>query len=64
MFTGFKMKDLQDGARPPRVAIRSQCVRTNTEGLPRQLRKKPNRPAAKRRKKAAHRFPRSEVEGA
>jgi hypothetical protein len=30
MFTGFKSKDLQDGARPQRVEIRSQCVRTNT----------------------------------
>jgi hypothetical protein len=30
MLTGLKIKDLQDQARPQRVAIRSQCVPTNT----------------------------------
>jgi hypothetical protein len=30
MFTKLKIKDLQDGARRQRVAIRSQCVPTNT----------------------------------
>jgi len=42
MFTGLKMNDLQDGARPQRVALRSQCVRTNTRNLDNSGR--PNRP--------------------
>jgi hypothetical protein len=57
MFMGLKINDLQDGARPQRVAIRSQCVRTNTRTLYLDNCGGRNRPAAKRRKNAAHSFP-------
>jgi hypothetical protein len=57
MFTGLKMKDLQGGARPKKWPS-EVSVSKQTHGRPTSTTaEKRNRPAAKRRKKAAHRFP-------